>query len=846
MNPEIVSRLIDASRLHHGRPEALLEAMQRLLFADGDGVVAALDHPQPEVLRPLFVVGGLKLPEGARERHRLIQSLLALSGLSQRVEAIGARSFEVPGAWRPGAPPLAGLLLSEPGGSGRVRARALLLAAPERIEALAPLHGLLTLLVRDAMNHQALHRSQRLEALAATVRPTHPELVGVVHALQDIFAVDGVSLWLDELRARGVVPRVRLCASTVPELMDRPRYYKELEGITGWVFRRARSAILFDRLDRDELFALTGERGREAPIHAEWSEDEHHLQVLMVPLRAGGARGSRCVGVLRLSRRDGRTHFTAADEGSAQSFADLLGAVLHGAVDAQVQRALMQSQHELIALSRQFVEDGRRVHRIVAYNRGMRELIGRKMQGIRPQEVYAPGERKDLHARVKALRAPEAKAAEPCDVRLVGRDAEAPAVVEQTLHRFTDDRFGADGTEYLVLLGRDVTEAREERSQRDSLLRLCDDLGVAFFQSELTGRTLFATPTQERFLGWAEDEPRDRRTLYRDPVERDRIVEQLRERRRQALAEGRKETDAEPMIVFSDLRHKDGHYVLVHCILRVVSHPQRGEVVEGVYLAAAKLQALVKELGLNAEDVGDWEALAGRFTEALRHNEDFLADSAHQMVGPLAGLLGRLKVRFPDGQDGVSAEGQKLIGNAESVLYLCECLILLERLREKEPMARERVSLARTGRLVAEDLQELAQQRRVKLAVDAQSLAQLSVISEKSLVSQMLWCLVHNALSYAFEDTTVEVFSSPEEGGGRALRVADIGLPVSDAERARIWDRRFRGKRAKAQRPAGTGLGLDLVKRIAESQGWRVSVESVPLETGARVCFGVHFPKESV
>jgi hypothetical protein len=57
------------------------------------------------------------------------------------------------------------------------------------------------------------------------------------------------------------------------------------------------------------------------------------------------------------------------------------------------------------------------------------------------------------------------------------------------------------------------------------------------------------------------------------------------------------------------------------------------------------------------------------------------------------------------------------------------------------------------------------------------------------------------------------------------LAVSDTGVGIAPAELPRVFERAFRGANARA---GGTGIGLAIVKRIAERFGWRIDAESVP------------------
>jgi two-component system phosphate regulon sensor histidine kinase PhoR len=85
--------------------------------------------------------------------------------------------------------------------------------------------------------------------------------------------------------------------------------------------------------------------------------------------------------------------------------------------------------------------------------------------------------------------------------------------------------------------------------------------------------------------------------------------------------------------------------------------------------------------------------------------------------------------------------------------------------------------------------------------------------------------LLDNALKYAKEGKLVSVDVRP---GRHALeiRVSDEGPGIAPAERRRIFERFVRGSAGAEKQIRGSGIGLALVKHIAESHGGRAWVES--------------------
>jgi signal transduction histidine kinase len=104
---------------------------------------------------------------------------------------------------------------------------------------------------------------------------------------------------------------------------------------------------------------------------------------------------------------------------------------------------------------------------------------------------------------------------------------------------------------------------------------------------------------------------------------------------------------------------------------------------------------------------------------------------------------------------------------------------------------------------------------------------QVIVIGDRDRIKQALLNLGINALQHTAPGGSVVMGLDHADGMAR-LSVADTGTGIDPHDMPHIFQRFYRADRARNRRVGGAGLGLALVKWIAEAHGGRVTVESVP------------------
>ena len=203
----------------------------------------------------------------------------------------------------------------------------------------------------------------------------------------------------------------------------------------------------------------------------------------------------------------------------------------------------------------------------------------------------------------------------------------------------------------------------------------------------------------------------------------------------------------------------------------------------------------------------------GRLDAALQAERRFTADAAHELRTPLAGL--HMHVQLLGRQHpGLAAPFQKLRQDIARSTALVDSLLTLARLDPlaREQLVRQTVALAPLlERLVGAHRQEAAR-RGITLGLSCEP---DSVNADPQMLEIVLRNLLDNALRYCPDGSRIEIAASRHSGRERIV-VRDNGPGVDDASRQRLAERFFR---VLGQEQPGSGLGLSIVKRIADLHG---------------------------
>jgi signal transduction histidine kinase len=227
------------------------------------------------------------------------------------------------------------------------------------------------------------------------------------------------------------------------------------------------------------------------------------------------------------------------------------------------------------------------------------------------------------------------------------------------------------------------------------------------------------------------------------------------------------------------------------------------------------------------DEVGELAVAFNEMLAALEENHQalqrFLGDASHQLRTPLTTIRANLDLaQRPDLPD---AERLAILADArDEAARMARLIGDLLALARAESGARLEVAPVELDALL---LESVRRERRVAphVRMSVSAVEPAIVDGDRDRLLELLGILLDNAARYTPEGGSV--VAALEVRGGRAIvRVEDSGIGLDEIDRGRLFERLYRGARARELRPSGTGLGLPIAHWIVESHAGTIELHA--------------------
>lgn len=231
------------------------------------------------------------------------------------------------------------------------------------------------------------------------------------------------------------------------------------------------------------------------------------------------------------------------------------------------------------------------------------------------------------------------------------------------------------------------------------------------------------------------------------------------------------------------------------------------------------------EAGRPGDEVGDLAVAFNEMLQALEQNHQtlqrFLGDASHQLRTPLTTIRASLDLAVRPDLD--PAERAAILadakGEAERMGRLIADLLSLAR---ADSGARLEVAPVEFDAVLVEGVRQF-RGANPQIRITLSSVEPAVVEGDRDRLRELLGILLENAARYTPAGGSVSASLEVREGRV-VVRVSDTGIGFDAQDREHLFERLYRGGRARELRPAGTGLGLAIARWIVESHGGTIDL----------------------
>jgi two-component system, OmpR family, sensor kinase len=221
-----------------------------------------------------------------------------------------------------------------------------------------------------------------------------------------------------------------------------------------------------------------------------------------------------------------------------------------------------------------------------------------------------------------------------------------------------------------------------------------------------------------------------------------------------------------------------------------------------------------------------------RLGVALDRERAFMADAAHELRTPLTALhlqMGTLSRAANEAERNDAME--KLSAGMQRAIRLVEQMLSLARQEPRVQPPRAPVPLADIARDVVAELVPLADAKQIDLGISNSQPA--VVMGDPDALRTLTRNLVDNAVRDTPAGGRIDVsVENGSDSGQTLLKIVDNGPGIPPDERSRVLDRFYR---RPGTSPPGSGLGMAIVKAIADTHGATLELDAGPDGTGLAV-----------
>ncbi len=221
-------------------------------------------------------------------------------------------------------------------------------------------------------------------------------------------------------------------------------------------------------------------------------------------------------------------------------------------------------------------------------------------------------------------------------------------------------------------------------------------------------------------------------------------------------------------------------------------------------------------------------ALLDRLQDAFLREQQFTADASHELNTPLSVVKGTLEVliRKPRLQEHYEARIQFCLTELRRMSKLIDKLLVLA-LYEGDKISPniETFALQQLLEDVSARKRPVALEKNIAINLDCSD--EVKVAADPVMLEMIVENILSNAIKYSSASSTITI-SVVQNGSDVVCSIADQGIGIPEKNMLKIFDRFYRVDESRNSKTGGVGVGLSIVKKLADLQQITVDVQSRP------------------
>lgn len=240
--------------------------------------------------------------------------------------------------------------------------------------------------------------------------------------------------------------------------------------------------------------------------------------------------------------------------------------------------------------------------------------------------------------------------------------------------------------------------------------------------------------------------------------------------------------------------------------------------------------------------------MISRLEKAFQMEKQFSSDVSHELKTPIAVILAECEYTLEETRQ--IEEYQESLENIQKqcrrTMSMIQQLLQISRtINTASSIERENINLSILCESVAEELSIMAEEQGVRLITEIQP--DVEIYADETLIMRLLINLLTNGVKYRREtaDSYVKLLLADSKDLNQIkIVIEDNGIGIAEKDQNNIFQRFYKADKSRTGEDTSFGLGLAMVKWIAEAHGGSVTVESVVGE-GSRFIVKLQKRKEA-